>query len=137
LIVLDTNVVSELMKDTPDRSVARWFGEIETISFLSAIVIGETAFGIAKLPDGARKSKLSMQLESWQSRFANRTLSFVPTMALLYGNVLSEARRAGKPMSIPDAQIAATAREHNAILATRNIKDFSTTGLRLIDPWTV
>jgi toxin FitB len=135
LILLDTNVLSEMMKPEPDRPVDRWYHAHFATTRLPVIAIAEVAFGIARLARGARKRDLDAQLAQWRLRFADRIFPFGEEAALLYGEVLAESERAGKPMSFADAQIAAIAREHGAALATRNVKDFSTTGLRLVDPW--
>ena len=135
MILLDTNVISELMKSTPDGQVEHWFLLNEDLCHISAVSIGELAYGIAKLDDGKRKAMLGEQLTEWRLRYGDRTDMFDSGTALLYGDMLAAARRAGKPMSLPDAQIAAIARHQGYSLATRNIRDFETTGLDLIDPW--
>ena len=133
--MLDTNVVSELMKDDCNITVGRWFGTAEHLAWLPSTAIAEMAHGVARLPSGARRTMLEGRLTAWRSRLADRILPFGADTALLYGEVLAGSERAGKPMSFADAQIAATAREHGATLATRNVRDFSTTGLRLVNPW--
>lgn len=135
MILLDTNVLSELMKPVPDLLVERWFLLNEEDCCLASVVIGELAFGIGKLDDGARKSNLQSQLFEWRIRFVNRSHPFDVAAAMIYGEVQANARKAGRSMSVPDAQIAAIARDKNFSLATRNAKDFSTTGLDLINPW--
>ncbi len=135
MILLDTNVLSELMKAEPDASVERWFLLNEEKCCLPSIAIGELAFGVAKLESGARKSKLQNQLSEWRIRFANRIHVYDVTAALVYGDILARARRDGHPMSVPDAQIAAIAATQSSMLATRNTKDFETTDLSLINPW--
>lgn len=135
MIVLDTNVVSELMNAHGDARVTAWYLSCFAATRLPATVLAELAFGVAKLPEGARKSRFAEALSLWRGRFADRMLPFGPATALNYGDVLAESQRAGRPMSSADAQIAATAREHGAALATRNGKDFATTGLRLVNPW--
>lgn len=135
MILIDTNVLSELMKAESDASVERWFLLNEEECCLSSIAIGVLAFGVAKLESGARKSKLQSQLSEWRIRFANRIHVYDVTAALVYGDILAKARRDGHPMSVPDAQIAAIAATQSSMLATRNTKDFETTGLFLINPW--
>ena len=135
MILLDTNVVSELMKAKPHGSVEHWFLFAEDDCHLPTVAVGEIAFGIARLAEGARKAKLSEQLAEWRIRYADRTFLFGTTTAMVYGDVMADAQRAGRPMSVPDGQIAAIAIEHGAMLATRNGSDFVTTGLTLIDPW--
>ena len=135
MILLDTNVISELMRETCDPSVAHWFSLNEGEAALPAIAIAELAFGIAKLPEGARRNALTKQLGEWRLRFAERSPGFTTTTAILYGDIMANARRSGHNMAVPDAQIAAIALEQDCALATRNSKDFATTPVTLINPW--
>jgi predicted nucleic acid-binding protein len=135
VILLDTNVLSELMRVQSNATVERWFLMHEEECCLSSIAIGELAYGIAKLEIGIRRSKLESQLSEWRIRFAERIHVFDVSDALAYGDILAKARRKGRPMSLPDAQIAAIAVEHSCVLATRNTKDFETTGLQVVNPW--
>jgi toxin FitB len=107
----------------------------EEVCRISTITIGEIAFGIAKLEVGVKKSKLLSQLAEWRVRFAQRTLSFDTTVALLYGDLSANARSFGRPISLPDAQIAAIAKASEYGLCTRNTSDFSITEINLINPW--
>ena len=90
---------------------------------------------MAKLEAGLRKSKFEAQISECRIRFADRTYACDVPAALAYGEILANARSAGRPMSVPDAQIAAIAREHSCIIATRNTKDFEANGLSLVNPW--
>ena len=135
MILLDTNVISELMRETCDARVAQWFSLNEGDAALPAIAIAELAFGIAKLPEGARRNALASKLGEWRMRFADRSPGFTANTAMLYGEVMANARRSGHNMAVPDAQIAAIAMEQGCPLATRNGKDFATTSLTLINPW--
>jgi predicted nucleic acid-binding protein len=135
VILLDTNVISELMRQEPSVFVERWFLQNEETCLICTVTIAEIAYGIAKLDASDKQSKLASQLAEWRIRFARRTLSFDPSAALIYGDVLAIARAAGKPMSVPDAQIAAIASANELQLCTRNISDFSTLTLTLINPW--
>ena len=135
MILLDTNVLSELMKLAPDVKVEKWFLMNEDSYCLPSVAIGELAFGVAKLEVGSGRQQLQAQISELRVRFAERTLGFDVFAALTYGEVLARARRQGRPMSVPDAQIAAIALEHSCQLATRNTKDFETTGLQLINPF--
>jgi toxin FitB len=136
VILLDTNVLSELMRAEPNVRVERWFLMHEDECCLASIAIGELAFGISKLESGTRKAKLQGQLSEWRIRFAERIHVFDVTAALAYGDILAKARRAGRPMSVPDGQIAAIAQDQSCQLATRNTRDFEITGLQLLNPWT-
>ena len=135
MILLDTNVLSELMKPAPDEKVDRWLLLNDSDCCLPSIALGEISCGIAKLPESSRKSRYWLQLAEWRIQFADRIYPFTAETASMYGEVLAKARRAGRPMSVPDGQIAAMALEWDCALATRNISDFETTGLRLINPW--
>ena len=135
MILLDTNVISELMRETCDARVARWFSQNAGDTALPAIAIAELAFGIAKLPEGARRNALASRLGEWRLRFAERSPGFTANTAMLYGEIMANARRNGHNMAVPDAQIAAIALEQDCPLATRNGKDFATTSLALINPW--
>ena len=135
MILLDTNVISELMRENADPGVARWFSLNEGDSALPAIAIAELAFGIAKLPTGARRNALTQQLAEWRLRFADRSPGFTANTAMLYGEIMADARRSGHNMAVPDAQIAAIALEHACALATRNGRDCATTPVALINPW--
>lgn len=135
MILLDTNVISELMRENIDPGVARWFSLNDGDAALPAIAIAELAFGIAKLPDGARRNALTRKLGEWRLRFADRSLGFTANTAMLYGEIMADARRNGHNMAVPDAQIAAIALEHDYALATRNGRDFATTSVALINPW--
>ena len=135
MILLDTNVISELMRETCDARVAQWFSLNESDAALPAIAIAELAFGIAKLPEGARRNALASRLGEWRLRFAERSPGFTANTAMLYGEIMANARRNGHNMAVPDAQIAAIALEQDCALATRNGKDFATTSVALINPW--
>ena len=136
MILLDTNVVSELMKAGPDERVEAWFLTLADDTGLTAVVLGELAFGIARLPEGARRGDLAARLVEWRVRYADRTYPFSASSALRYGELMAEREQAGRPMSLPDGQIAAIAIDLGAQIATRNLRDFEGCGLSLIDPWT-
>jgi predicted nucleic acid-binding protein len=136
VILLDTNVISELMRPEPNVYVERWFLQNEEVCFICTITLAEIAYGIAKLQESEKKSKLASQLSEWRVRFAQRTRSFDTTAALIYGELLANSRASGRLMSVPDAQISAIAAANEFSLCTRNISDFSTIkNLVLINPW--
>ena len=136
MILLDTNIISELMKTDAALSVDHWYLMNEAVTALSATAIGELAYGISRLPMGARRNGLEARLTEWRLRYANRTFPFTTSTAMLYGSLLAHAVMQGHNMSVPDAQIAALAVEHGFSLATRNVKDFATTNVVLINPFT-
>ncbi len=135
MIFLDTNVVSETLKRTPEASVLRWLEKHDAELALSTVVIAELAFVINKIRPDERAQRLANGLEAWRSRFAGRVFAFTEEAALTYGELMGEAIRAGRPMSAPDGMIAAIARVHSAPLATRNVANFRETGVVLVDPW--
>lgn len=135
MILLDTNVISELMKRPSDPNVANWFQMHDPRCFLPSPALAEMAFGIARLPHGARRRELEAKLSDWRLRYAERTLSFTGITAMIYGSVMAEALTSGHNMSVVDAQIAALAIEHGATLATRNIRDFTHVAITLANPW--
>lgn len=137
MIVLDTNVVSEIMSPKGNPEVTRWVNrQIRAELFTTAISEAETFYGIALLPDGRRKAAMKIAADQIFSRdFADHVLAFDGAAARHFAELGAGRRQMGKPISGFDAQIAAVARSHGAILATRNTKDFVDCGLRLINPW--
>lgn len=136
MILLDTNVLSELTKPSPSSKVVAWLGRMEPALAIPTIAIAEMAYGIEKLTEGSRRERLGKALERLAETFDDRLLAFDLRAAWAYGEILATARKAGRPMSVPDAAIAAIARTHDCELATRNTKDFQTTGVGLVNPWT-
>lgn len=135
-IVLDTNVVSELMRAAPDLHVEAWVrGVPPAMVYTTSVTIAEVRFGIARLPAGRRRALLGDAADEVFGAFADRILSFDAAAADQYADVVVEREHAGAPISGFDAQIAAICRSRRAALATRNTDDFSRLGLALIDPW--
>jgi predicted nucleic acid-binding protein len=135
LIFLDTNVISEALRKTPDQAVVGWLVRNDAELVLPTVTIAEVAFGIAKIRPDQRAARLERGLASWRHRFADRIFAFTEAAALAYGEIMSTALRQGRPMTAPDGMIAAIARINGGRLATRNVADFATTGLELICPW--
>jgi predicted nucleic acid-binding protein len=135
LILLDTNVVSELMKEALNPAVERWYLLNEEETALPAVALAELAYGVARLSTGAKRRSLEARLTEWRLRYADRTVSFGPTAAMRYGSMLAAVVASGRTMSLSDAQIAAIALEEDALVATRNIADFEPSGVRLVNPW--
>lgn len=135
MILLDTNVVSELMKGTPDREVERWYLLNEEETALPSVALAELSYGIARLADGSRRRNLEAQLTEWRLRYSARTLAFGASAAMRYGPMLAAAGAAGRTMSLPDAQITAMALDAQATVATRNIGDFEPAAIDLVNPW--
>lgn len=135
-VVLDTNVVSELMRAAPDARVAGWMLEVPpTTVFTTSVTLGEVLFGIARLPAGRRRKLLSDAADDVFGKFADRILPFDTAAARQYAAIVTEREHGGTPIAGFDAQIAAICRCHGALLATRNTDDFSGLELDLINPW--
>jgi len=137
-IILDTNVLSELMRPQPDQAVKAWFAErTDTVFYVSTITQAEILLGIALLPSGKRREGLAAAAEGMFSQdFAERCLSFDTACSARYAAIVSGRRRAGHSTSTEDALIAAIALTHRYALATRNTKDFlHIDGLTLYNPW--
>ncbi len=139
MIVLDTNVISELMRGTPEPAVLRWANSHPAPSlFITSITQAEILHGIWLLPKGKRRDALLATAdEMFQHDFAGRILPFGSDAAAVYATIAVARRRAGEPIAAFDAQIAAIVRVHDADLATRNVDDFEGCGIDIIDPWTV
>lgn len=137
MIVLDTNVLSELMRPRPDDVVARWTARQPAVSlYVTTITQAEILHGIHLLPKGKRRTALeSAAAAMFTEDLGGRILPFGSEATLPYAEIASARRRAGRPISHFDAQIAAIARAHGAAVATRNIDDFAGCGVDLIDPW--
>ena len=137
MIVLDTNVVSELMRSAPADLVVEWVDRQSAVEVhLTAITVAELLYGVGRLPEGQRKAKLSRSIDAMLSDdFDHRVIPFDATAAAHYADIVVRRERIGRPISTADAQIAATCRSHGAILATRNTDDFADTGIEIIDPW--
>jgi predicted nucleic acid-binding protein len=138
MILLDTNVVSEVIRARPDPSVARWLAARPADDiFVSAITEAELRFGVALLPEGRRRSVIAAAVEGLIAEdFAGRVWPFDSDAAVHYGTLAASRRQAGRPISVPDAQIAAIALARGAVLATRNVADFADCGVTIINPWT-
>lgn len=135
MILLDTNVLSELVKPQPDPGVVSWTRHSAGALAVPTIAVAEMAYGIEKLVSGRRREDLLEALRRLVTEFADRVFDFNVNAAWAYGRILATARRSGRPMAVPDAAIAAIAATNGCALATRNVKDFTTTGLEIVNPW--
>lgn len=137
MIVLDTNVVSELMRPQPAAAVFDWINaQPPEQLWLCSVVVAELLYGVERLPDGARKRHLAAAVEGMVVEdFALRTLAFDLEAATTYADLVIRHERQGLAISMADAQIGAICAVHGAALATRNTRDFAHTGLKLINPW--
>ncbi len=137
MIVLDTNVLSELMKPAPAAGVLRWMaGQPATGLYTTSITQAEILHGILLLPAGKRRNALAAAAEAmFKEDFEGRVLPFGAGATLAYARIAVDRRRAGRPISQFDAQIAAIARTTGASIATRNVPDYEGCGVKLINPW--
>ena len=137
MIVLDTNVVSELARPTPSPAVIEWVDAQDSSSLvITALTAAEVRAGVALLPNGRRKQDIGLRMESLLTEtFAGFVLAFDIDSSAHYADIVAGRRRAGRPISAFDAQIASVCRQHDADLATRNTADFTDTGIQLINPW--
>jgi predicted nucleic acid-binding protein len=136
MIVIDTNVASELMKPSPDPSVRDWIvahrgDRLHTTS----ITVAEIRYGIERLPAGRRRDLLKVTADDLFSAFKEQILPFDAAAAAVYPLVVTQRERVGMPIDGFDAQIAAICRTRDARLATRDLKDFVDTGLDVVNPW--
>ncbi|MFI6158444.1 type II toxin-antitoxin system VapC family toxin [Micromonospora haikouensis] len=136
MIVLDTNVVSELMRAEPAPAVLTWLRQSSGASLHTTVVtVAEIRYGIARLPEGQRRESLHQAANEIFAAFPRQVLPFDLAAAGAYADVVAGRERLGRPIDGFDAQIAAICRARAATLATRNIKDFADTGIGVIDPW--
>jgi predicted nucleic acid-binding protein len=134
--LLDTCVISELVKPAPNRKVIDWLNELPSgVLFLCAITIGEIRKGLTKLPDSAKKERLTLWLNTLLIEYKERILPIDLTVCENWGVLQGNAEKAGTPMSSIDGLLAATTYTHNLTLATRNESDFAPANIPLINPW--
>lgn len=139
MIIIDTNVISELLRPIPEPVVEAWLGEQDGLSiYLTAISEAELRYGVAILPSGKRRDGLSVAIDRiMRDDMSGRILPFDSAAARLYAEIAASRRSTGKPISQADCQIAAIARAHTALVATRNTPDFEGCGIGLINPWAI
>jgi predicted nucleic acid-binding protein len=137
MIVLDTNVVSELFRPRPDVGVVAWLAALTDQVSVTAITAAELQTGVRRLPDGARKATLTrgMAVLLDDHRRRGTILPFDGDAAAHSADISAARERLGRPISSPDAQIAAICRSRSATCATRNVEDFTASGIELINPW--
>lgn len=137
MIVLDTNVISEIFRPQPDARVVAWLEALTGEVAITAVTLAELLAGVRRLPRGRRRSTLGAKIDAALQpyRQTRAILPFDELAAEQYADVLAARDRAGSPIPTADAQIAAICRVHNAVCATRNVKDFAGTAIDLVDPW--
>ena len=138
MTLIDTKVISELMRLSPTPAVLEWFGrESATDLYFSAVGEAELRRGAAILPTGDRRESLVAEIDAMVTEdFAGRVLPFDSAAAVAFAKVFADRQGAGRPISFPDCQIAAIARSRSMAVATRNVRDFKDTGVQIVNPWT-
>lgn len=136
MIVLDTNVMSEVLSPSPSESVINWLAHQDAKETrLSAITVAEIAYGIALLPEGARRTAMAGAWAELLNSWRDRILAVGAREAESAAAFLALRRRQGRPVALGDALIAGTCLAHEFSLATRNTRDFEGSGLHVVNPW--
>lgn len=134
--LLDTCVMSELVKATPDENVINWINNTpDERLFLSVITIGEIRKGLTKLPDSKKKYRLTNWLNTLLENYEARIYPVDLAVAESWGTIQGKAENNGTPVASVDGLIAAVAQTHNLIIVTRNEKDFAATNVTIVNPW--
>ena len=138
MILLDTNVISEVLRPAPDPVVRGWLDAqvIETL-FLSSVTVAELLYGVGVLPDGRRKLNLAAAVDGVLALFEVRIKPFDTAAAQCYADIAVKARAAGRGLPTPDGYIAAIAAAQGFAVASRDASAFTAAGLTVIDPWAV
>jgi predicted nucleic acid-binding protein len=135
-VILDTNVVSEVMHPNGNNRVKEFVRTLDPEStFLSVLTIGEIAVGASLLGDGYRRRTIQAWLDAAQDEYGARLLSIDHAIAKAWGELTGRARQGGHPDNSVDLLIAATAMVHDLVVVTRNVKDFTPTGIEIVNPW--
>lgn len=136
MIVLDTNVISDIFGPKPSDRVHNWLNEQESATlFLSTVILAELYYGAFLVPDPVRRKGLLYNIESVKRDFQGRVLSFGDAASEMYGRITADRRRMGRPIETKDAMIAAECLVHRATLATRNMRDFEGIDLKVVNPF--
>src|ERR1700688_3021818 len=137
MIILDTNVVTEVMKASPAAAVVSWLNARDSSAlYLTAITLGEIHYGLSAMPQSMRRQRLQKGFERViAAAFTGRILAFGEEAAAHYGEVMARRKELGRPLSAPDGQIAAIARLHGFAVAPRNVRDFLACGIEIVNPF--
>ena len=134
--LLDTCVLSELVKSAPDLHVIQWFEARKAHELcISAMTWGELQRGVTRLPESKRRSELTQWLQQLEIGFENRILAFDQNISKVWAHMTVQAETQGQSMAAFDSIIAATARAHECKLVTRNVRDFAKAGIVVLNPW--
>jgi len=135
--LLDTNIISEIMRVKPSPLVVEWLNNQDSHSlFVSTVTIGKIEYSLQILPDGKKQINLRRKFERFITQaFSYRVLDIDSASAKLYGTIMSDRRNSGLSTSVPDGQIAAIARSNKMRIVTRNTKDFKNCGIEIVDPF--
>lgn len=135
--LLDTCVISELIKKQPNSKVVQWISDIEEANlFISVLTIGELHKGIEKLPESRKKNKLHKWVTyDMKKRFQNKIIDFDLHTASIWGKIQAKSEMSGQKLPAIDSLIAATGVSHDLIVVTRNTKDMESSGVELLNPW--
>ena len=136
MIILDTNILSSLMRQIPDSKVVTWLdGQSRTSVWTTSVTILEIRFGLQIMATGKRRSLLSEAFESLLEKMGRRIASFDDDAAIQAANLMASRQRKGRPVELRDTMIAGIALAHHAILATRNVAHFQDLTVPVVDPW--
>ncbi len=137
MFIFDTNVLSEVMKETPDPAVVDWLTACPAdMMFTTAICQTEIAYGIQRLPDGQKRQRLTVAAHAlFTQELVGRILPFDTAAAAVYADLRIARERAGRPLAVEDGMIAAIAQVAGASVVTRNTEDFTGCGIPVISPW--
>ena len=139
MIILDTNVISEVMRPQPNTQVRSWLKKypVEELA-ITSISIAEISYGLKRLPVGRRRDSLQWRFQMFIDQgFSDRIFPFEERAAEIYAEIIVDRKQQGKPIEVMDAMIASIALLKTAILATRNVSDFENCGLELVNPWEI
>lgn len=137
MIVVDTNIISELMQQSPTPQVLDWFTLHQSDHlFITSITLAEIRYGLRIMPDGKRKQLLSLNFKRYiDEAFNENILNFTDSAASVYADIMGQRKELGLPMSMADGQIASVAKLYDFAVATRNTKDFVHCGIELLNPF--
>lgn len=138
MIIVDTNLISELVRPQPDPHVISWYRQLDVTKLATtAVTVAELFVGVRRMPAGQRRRQLAKTIDFALIPVMDRVYAFDGAAAMDYADIRIQREAVGRPIGVQDAMIAAIARSHGATLATRNVKDFEGTGVDLVNPWEV